>query len=207
MKVSLLGVSGSTRRPSRTAVLVRAIVDAIAARLDLASSIIELADAAPLVLPTLTRAGASTEAEAVIHAIETADILVVGSPVYRASYTGALKHLFDLVHYDALAGKPVVLAATAGSAMHGLAIEHQFRPLFGFFRALSLPTTIYATEADFTDGALSNPAILQRIDRAAHEVAELVTAGARIRPASLAPRRLVPADNSSSTHSKEPAHG
>lgn len=193
MGVSLVGVSGSTRRPSRTSVLVRAIVDAVADRLDLEPQIIELADAAPLVLAALTRAETSAEAEAVLGAVETADILVVGTPVYRASYTGALKHLFDLVHHDALVGKPVVLAATGGSAMHGLMTEHQLRPLIGFFRGLSLPTAVYATEADFSDGILTNAAILHRIDRAAYEVAELVAGSPRLCPAPLARRRVVPA--------------
>jgi FMN reductase len=160
MAVSLVGVSGSTRRPSRTSVLLRAIVDAVADRLDLEPRIIELADA------------------------------VVGTPVYRGSYTGALKHLFDLIHHDALAGTPVVLAATGGSALYGLVTEHQLRPLFGFFRALSLPTAVYATEADFSDGVLTNPAILQRIDRAADEVAELVAGGPRLCAVPFARRRI-----------------
>ncbi len=181
---SLVGVSGSTRRPSRTAALVRAIVDAIADRLDLEPRLVEMADAARVVLPTLTRAEAGASAEAVLRLVETADILVVGTPVYRASYTGALKHLFDLVHHDALAGKPVVLAATGGSAMHGLVTEHQLRPLMGFFGALSLPTAIYATEADFCDGVPS-AAILERIGRAARETAELVTVGPRLCPAPI----------------------
>lgn len=192
MVVSLVGVSGSTRRPSRTSEVVRALLDAVAEHLDLEPDIIELADAAPLVLPTLTRADADAETEAVIRSIETADILVVGTPVYRASYTGALKHLFDLVHHDALAGKPVVLAATGGSAMHCLVIEHQLRPLFGFFRALTLPTAVYATEADFTDGVLTGAATLDRVDRAAREVAELVAGRPRTCPAPSA-RRRVPA--------------
>ena len=69
------------------------------------------------------------EGKALIRALEAADLIVVGTPVYRASYTGALKHVFDLLHKDSLAGKPAVLAATGGSALHGLVTEHQLRPL------------------------------------------------------------------------------
>ena len=80
-----------------------------------------------------------------IDDIERADLLIVGTPVYRGSYTGAFKHVFDLVRHDRLRGTPVILTATGGSQMHGLVTEHQLRPLFGFFGALSLPTTVYAT--------------------------------------------------------------
>jgi FMN reductase len=106
---------------------------------------------------------------AVIEDVETADLLVVGTPVYRASYTGAFKHLFDLVRHDRLKGKPVILTATGGSQLHGLVTEHQLRPLFGFFGALSLPTTVYATESDFSSYLISNHAIRQRIANASEE--------------------------------------
>ena len=104
------------------------------------------------------------EGKDIVRAVETADILVVGSPVYRASYSGALKHLFDLVHFEALAGKPVILAATGGTPLHGLMIDHQLRPLFAFFKALTLPTSIYALESDFTAYSISNPDVRARIN-------------------------------------------
>jgi FMN reductase len=188
MPLSVLGLSGSTRRPSRTSALVRAAAVALDARLDADSRVIELADAAPLLFAALTRAEAPPPAEAILRAVETADILVVATPVYRASYTGALKHLFDLVRFDALAGRPVILAATGGSPQHGLVTEHQLRPLLSFFGALTVPTAIYATEADFDGFALTSPSVLARIDRAADEAARLVAAHPAV-PA----RRPVPA--------------
>lgn len=67
---------------------------------------------------------------------------LVGSPVYKGAYTGLFKHLFDLVAPAALKGKPVAIGATGGGARHALVVEHAFRPLFGFFGALALPTAI-----------------------------------------------------------------
>ena len=49
-----------------------------------------------------------------------------------------------------LAGKPVALTATGGGLRHALMVEHALRPLFGFFAALTVPTGVYASEADFT---------------------------------------------------------
>ena len=178
--MKILGLSGNVKRPSRTAALVTTIVDVIRERLDTSivqgggeppvPRVIELVDAAPVLFRALRADQLDAEGRAIINAVEAADVLVVGSPVYRASYTGALKHLFDLVDFRALAGKPVILAATGGTPLHGLMTEHQLRPLFGFFNALTLPTAIYATEVDFADHTIANPALRGRIDRAVAEL-------------------------------------
>ena len=107
----------------------------------------------------------------------SADILVVGTPVYRASYTGLFKHVFDLVHYDALIGTTVVLTATGGSPLHGLVMEHQLRPLFGFFRAHTVPSAVYATEVDFDQYELTSPLVRERVQRAADEAVRFAARG------------------------------
>jgi len=179
--VSIVGVSGSVIRPSRTTVLVNAVLETLSSRIDAKTTLIELVDAAPALFDALTPDRLDGEAKALVRTVESADLLVIGSPVYRASYTGALKHLFDLIRHDALAGKPVILTATGGSHLHGLVTEHQLRPLFGFFNALSLPTAVYATEADFRDYRIVNPAINDRIERAVTEAVGLFRTRAPLR--------------------------
>jgi FMN reductase len=183
MVFSVTGISGSVRRPSRTSALVSDLMaavdrrlgpDADTGRLEHRLTSIEMVDAAPLIFSSLTRAQASTAVGAIIRSVETADALIVATPVYRASYTGALEHLFDLVSHEALIGKPVILAATGGSHLHGLVTDHQLRPLLSFFGALTVPTTIYATEADFDGYSLTSAAVTDRIDRAADELARLI---------------------------------
>ncbi|AYG63924.1 FMN reductase [Rhizobium jaguaris] len=174
--MNILALSGNVKRPSRTASLVNLAADRLRQRVGGHVQSIELVDAAPVLFRALRADQLDTEGKAIIAAVEGADIIIVGSPVYRASYSGALKHLFDLVDYRALTGKRVVLAATGGTPLHGLMLEHQLRPLFGFFNALTLPTAIYALEDDFTDYELTNPAVLQRIDRAVEEVAVITPA-------------------------------
>jgi FMN reductase len=168
-KLSVVGVSGSLKRPSRTSALVSAILKQIALHRDVETQLIDLNQIGSGLFASDFFDHPSEDLQAVIDAIEAADILVVGSPVYRGSYSGAFKHLFDLVRFDRLKGKTVVLTATGGSPLHGLVTEHQFRPLFGFFGALTLPTTIYALEADFTDYRISNPTIHQRVEAVARE--------------------------------------
>lgn len=176
--MKILGISGSVKRPSRTAHVVERIVAAIGRTAKVETDLIDLADAAPVLFRALRADELDEAGRAIVDAVEAADVLVVGSPVYRASYTGALKHLFDLVDFRALQGRRVILAATGGSPLHGLMLEHQFRPLFGFFGAVTVPTTVYAVEADFTGYTLSNPAVEARIERAVADLFELLPAKA-----------------------------
>ncbi|WP_342665157.1 NAD(P)H-dependent oxidoreductase [Kaistia granuli] len=116
------------------------------------------------------------------EAILDADALVVASPVYKGSYLGLFKHLFDLIDPKQLAGKPVILGATGGSERHALVIEHQLRPLFGFFNTQIVPTGLYATEKDFDDGAVG-PALSERIGVAASQLARLIEPAPALQPA------------------------
>lgn len=166
-RLSIVGISGSLSVPSRTASLVETLLGRVAYGAD--ARLIDLAADAPALFATLPKGPRSERTREIITAVETADLLVVGSPVYRASYTGALKHLFDLVDYRALEGTPVLVCATGGTPLHGLMPDHQFRPLFAFFKALVLPTSVYALESDFEAFALHSPDVWSRVERAASE--------------------------------------
>ncbi|MER9881290.1 NAD(P)H-dependent oxidoreductase [Mesorhizobium sp. M0118] len=112
-RISVLGISGGVSTPSRTTAVVSALVKAVASRVPSDAGLIEITEAAPSIFAGLSRRALGASGEAIIQRVEKADLLVVGTPVYRASYTGALKHLFDLVDHRALTGKTVLLAATA----------------------------------------------------------------------------------------------
>lgn len=166
-----VGFAGSWGRPSKTRLLVTEAANRAVARFGGSSHVFDIADlgesfgvsAAPGKTPDLDR-----------HLDEflAADAVIVASPVYKGSYTGLFKHFIDLIDPALLLDKPVLLAATGGGHRHALVIEHQLRPLFGFFEAKVLATGVYAASADFDDDRIVAADVGARLDRAVAQFAD-----------------------------------
>ena len=176
-KRRIVAVSGSLRDPSTTSALLDGILDALGASVDTTRETVRLAPLAGDLAAAVTGSPASDALSAALEAVSGADVLVVATPIYRGSYTGLFKQFFDLVHQDALEGTPVLLAAGGGNDQHSLAIDHQLRPLFAFFRAATLPVGVYARAADFTRDKRIDPegALPAAIDRAVAAARPLLT--------------------------------
>lgn len=175
-------VSGSTSAPSKTLVLARRLLAAVAAEASIEPHVVDLAELGSEIGSALTRRGLSPRAEQALRRVESADILIAASPVYRGSYTGHFKHLFDLIDLNALIDTPVILAATGGSDKHCLVIEHQLRPLFGFLQALTIPVGVYASPADIVEGEVRSELVLTRIRTAARQAVQFASARSLVAP-------------------------
>ena len=162
----VVAVSGTLSTPSKNDALVDAILDELALVMPIERHVIRVSELGPLFAGALTRDQLDARVERELRAIEGADLLIAASPVYRASFTGLFKHLFDFVEQYALVDVPVLLAATGGSERHALILEHSLRPLFGFFQALTLPLGVYAHASDFTDRRVTAPLLQERIRNA-----------------------------------------
>jgi FMN reductase len=174
-KLKVVAVAGGLQKPSRTHALVSAIVQEVAALQPVDVEIIDLSDIAGSLGATVRRSDLPASVEGRLRAIETADLLIVGTPVYRGSFTGIFKHLFDFVDHMALIDLPVLLAASGGSQRHALVIDHSLRPLFSFFQAMTLPVGVYATDAEFKDYRVADPLLVERIQLAARRAAPLLS--------------------------------
>jgi FMN reductase len=86
-----------------------------------------------------------------VDAVVRSCAVVLCSPVYRASFSGVLKNVLDLLPVDALRDKAVAIVAMGASDHHFLAVDSQLRCVLSWFGALPLPTSLYLTSADFTN--------------------------------------------------------
>jgi len=157
-------VSGGFGMQSKTETLVQTIADEIAKRLSVELEFVKFSEIGGFIGQTFDRKQLPEHVQIALHTVETADALIVGTPVYRASYPGLFKHFFDLIEQFALVNVPVILAASGGSERHSLVIEHQLRPLFSFFQTQTMSLGVYATDKDFSsDYRIINHELLERI--------------------------------------------
>lgn len=102
-----------------------------------------------------------------IDKIVESDAIILGTPIYRGSYTGILKNVFDILPNDALVGKPVGIVVTGSTQHHYLAIEHEIKPLLGFFHAHALPGGVYLSSEHFADNSIVGKGALERLNELA----------------------------------------
>jgi FMN reductase len=185
---TLLMIVGAATPPGRLAAAIATAAELARAHdgdivldiLNLAETPLEICDGRPLD----AYGGATRQAVAQLAA---ASAVLVGAPVYRASFPGVLKNLLDIAPVEALQGKPVGIVAMGGSPHHYLAVDTQLRQVLAWFGALLAPTSVYLTGSDFRDGQLTSETA--RKDLAAL-TDTLITLLRRLDPASLGPLPL-----------------
>ncbi|WP_297425347.1 FMN reductase [uncultured Acinetobacter sp.] len=148
--LNIVAVSGGLNTPSKTEALVQEILNELGEATPIQVHFIKFSEIGHLLGGAIYRNQLPQRVQDDLAAVEAADALIVGTPVYRASFTGLFKHFFDFVEQTALVDVPVLLAASGGSERHALVLEHQLRPLFSFFQAQTLPIGVYATDQDFS---------------------------------------------------------
>ena len=161
--VRILGVNGSTNPKSRTLVLVKRVL-ASAEELGATTSLLELGRHP---LPVFSPHGDSGDDEAVrrmIGMVSEADALVVGSPEYHGSMSGATKNFFDYL-YREIAGKLFGLVAAAGGG-NGTSCFTHVRAVVQHCHGWTLPYNVGACGSDFDkEGALVNARVDERLRR------------------------------------------
>lgn len=170
-------VSGGTSDPSST----RLLADRVAGRTAALASdrgesvtvdVIDLRGLSGEIATALTSQLMGPGLERAVEVLGRADGIVASAPVYKAAPSGLFSSFFHVLDNDLLIAKPVVLAATAGTARHALVVDDQMRPLFAYLRTMTVPTSVFAASEDWNDAELG-----KRVDRAAIELLLLMESG------------------------------
>jgi FMN reductase len=174
---SVVVVSAGTSDPSSTRLLADRAAQRVAALAaghgnTVTTSVIDLREIATDITTALTSQLIAPRLRQAIDALAAADGVIAATPVYKAAASGLFTSFFHVLDNDLLIAKPVLLAATAGTARHALVADESMRPMFAFLRTLTAPTSLFAAPEDWSD-----PALATRIDRAALELVLLMETG------------------------------
>lgn len=176
--VTVAVISAGVSDPSSTRLLADRIaqktIDTLRATgIQVTVSVIDLAPIAVEIARSIVSGLPDEKVQAAIARLAAADAIIASTPVYKAAISGLFKSFVDLIDNDLLVAKPVILAATGGTARHAMVVDDQLRPLFAFLRAIPLPTSLYAAPEDWGSAELG-----RRIARAANELTMLLRSGA-----------------------------
>ncbi|MGH3762671.1 FMN reductase [Actinophytocola sp.] len=169
---TLVVVSAGLTVPSATRLLADRLAAAVSGQTEVTVEVVELRDLAGDIANNFVTGFASPRLADALETVTRADALIAVTPIFTASYSGLFKSFFDVPDQEALIGKPVLIAATGGTARHSLALEHALRPMFTYLRAVVVPTAVYAASQDWASAGDDD--LAHRIARAAGELTELM---------------------------------
>lgn len=174
--MKLLGISG-TIIGSKTAFAVKQVLKSINdTHSEIETELLDLKDYDVQFCDGRNPDDYTGDTKAVIDKVTEADFFVIGTPIFQSSIPGPLKNLFDLVPTSAFYNKVMGLIATGGTYHHYLVVENQLKPIAGYFRAYVAPSYVYVQDEQYNENnQIIEPAILQRLEKLAHEIVLMQT--------------------------------
>jgi FMN reductase len=167
--MTIVALAGSPSADSRSTALLRHALSRVHG--DVVRTEIVLRD-----LPAAALMRADVDDPAIRRAREQvagARLVVIATPIYKASFSGLLKTFLDLLPQDALRGKTVLALGTGGSPAHLLALDYALKPVLAALGARHILDAVYATDAQFTPhllhGHVAEDEVTRRIERALAE--------------------------------------
>ena len=192
MPTKLLAILGSVTPPGRLLNAMQWLLEgARASRRDLEVELINLAEKKVGFADGRPPEQYNDDTAAIVARVRAADGVILASPVYRGSFTGALKNLLDHLPIESLAGKPVGIVAMGASQHHFLGVDWHLRDVLAWFGAIVVPTSVYLASADFVDGQVTESAKqdLKDLADAVIKLKGVATPGSFLGPKPLAGRR------------------
>ena len=154
----MLGIHGSVTQPGRLYQALQLGLESAAEWSNsVTTSLLHLGDHQISFADGRSLSDYSDDTEAVVQRVMAADMYLIATPVYRASFTASLKNLLDLVPVEGLMGKVCGLIAMGATDHHYLAVDSQLRPVLAWFGAHLVPGVVYLQSRQFQEGKLTDP--------------------------------------------------
>jgi NAD(P)H-dependent FMN reductase len=191
-EVRVAAVVGSLREESYTRL---ACVRTLAAASSYENVETDRIDLRELDLPVLDADDKNAgDAPALRERVRAADAVVLGTPVYHASYSSALKNALDYSGFDEFENTTVGLCCVAGGSFPTTTLDH-LRSVCRGLNAWVVPhqVAIPRVSSKFEDGTLTDEGVAERLDVLGRRMVEY----ANIEPD---PRTLEAAENPGAEH-------
>lgn len=157
MSMTLLGISGSLTAGGSTRTAIAYALRAAKARYpDITTEMLDLREVTVALCDGRSLEAYPDDTPQVVARIQAANAYVIGTPIYRGSYTGALKNLLDHVPVEAFMNKVAGLIASAASDHHYLSIDQELRPVLMWFNMHLIPGSVYLRGNQIQDGEVSD---------------------------------------------------
>lgn len=174
----VLAICGSLNPGSKTMMALRVAIEGATE----AGGEVELVDLREFNLPILNTpnppAGADEDVERLKQLFRSADALLVASPEYHGSFSGALKNAFDLMGFEEFEGKMVGLIGVAGGALGATNALNHLRVVCRQLHAWVVPNQVSvagAYQAFGDDGAPTDPKVGERLKEIGLHVVKFAT--------------------------------
>ena len=171
---TLLGIHGTVTNPGRLHQAMESALAAAAAHdssittelLHLGDHQISFADGRP-------PEAYGDDTEKVFEQVTSADMYIIATPIFRASFTGALKNLLDHIPVEGMMGKACGRIGMGATDHHYLTIDTQLRPVLAWFGAHLVPGQVYLKSQHFQDGKLAEPKAIAGLETLGRSVIAL----------------------------------
>lgn len=153
----ITAISSGLGQPSSTRLLADRLVSAVRARsrrLDAEApqiDVVELREYAHDLLNAELTGFRTPALQELLDQVAGSDALIAVTPVFNAHPAAVFQLFFEVLDEGALAGTPVLLAATGGTARHSLVTDQALVPLFHYLHAVVAPVSVFAATSDWGD--------------------------------------------------------
>ncbi|MCH7843129.1 MAG: NAD(P)H-dependent oxidoreductase [Chloroflexi bacterium] len=171
---TLLGIHGAVTSPGRLhQALALAIDAAVAHDPSISTGLLHLGDHQISFADGRPPEAFGDDTQKVLEQVTAADMYLIATPIYRASFTGALKNLLDHIPVEGLMGKACGLIGMGATDHHYLTLDTQLRPVLAWFGAHLVPGQVYLQSQHFQDGKLADPKAIAGLETLGRAVVAL----------------------------------
>jgi len=171
---TLLGIHGTVTNPGRLhQALESALAAAAAHDSSITTELLHLGDHQISFADGRPPEAYGDDTEKVLEQVTSADMYIIATPIFRASFTGALKNLLDHIPVEGMMGKACGLIGMGATAHHYLTVDTQLRPVLAWFGAHLVPGQVYLKSQHFQDGKLAEPKVIAGLETLGRSVIAL----------------------------------